>query len=82
MTDTAREPRRSAEAARTHPLADPARRALAMWPRLDRRALRRCASDPACIATHVARRTNLPPEIIRAILGPGLTEEDGEIWFG
>jgi hypothetical protein len=58
------------------------RRALAMWPRLDPRALARCADDPACLAAHVARRTKLPPEMIRAILDPPLGEVDGEFWFG
>ncbi len=57
-------------------------RALALWPRLDRRALGRCAGDPARIARLVARRTSLPPAIIRAILDPGVSEEDQEFWFG
>ena len=58
------------------------RRALAMWPRLDPRALARCAGNPARLARHVSRRTNLPPDIIRAILTPPLAERDGELWFG
>jgi hypothetical protein len=58
------------------------RRALAIWPRLDHRALARCAHDPAALAAHVARRTKLPPETIRAILDPPVGELDGELWFG
>ncbi len=58
------------------------RRALAIWPRLDPRALARCGEDPTCLAAHVARRTKLPPETIRAILAPPLGELDGELWFG
>ena len=57
-------------------------RALALWPRLDRRALRRCADDPVRIARLVARRTMLPPETIVAILGSGVTDRDRELWFG
>lgn len=59
-----------------------ARRAQAIWPRLDRRALARCAGDPARITRLVARRTSLPPAVIRAILDPGLSEVDQEFWFG
>src|SRR5664280_2220546 len=33
------------------------RRAMAMWPRLDHRALRRCHGDTARIAVYVSRRT-------------------------
>lgn len=43
------------------------RRALALWPRLDRRALSRCRGD-ACIASQVAHRTSLPVETIRLML--------------
>jgi hypothetical protein len=42
-------------------------RALALWPRLDRRALSRCG-DTMCIASQVARRTSLPRETIRLML--------------
>jgi hypothetical protein len=52
-----------------------------MWPRLDRRALSRCAGDPVRIARLVARRTNLRPEIIWMILA-GTDELDRELWFG
>lgn len=58
------------------------RRALAVWPRLDRRALLRCAGDPVRITKLVARRTSLPPAIIRAILDPNLSDVDQEFWFG
>ena len=57
-------------------------RALALWPRLDRRALRRCSDDPVRIARLVARRTLLPPETIIEILGGGVTDTDRELWFG
>ncbi len=43
------------------------RRALALWPRLDRRALSRCRGD-ACIVSQVAHRTSMPPETIRLML--------------
>lgn len=58
------------------------RRAQALWPRLDRRALRRCAGDPIRLTKLVARRTSLPPAIIRAILDPGVSDVDLEFWFG
>ena len=69
-------------ARRSRILADTTRRALAMWPRLDRKALSRCAGDPARIATYVSRRTNLPPDIIRAILVRSVTDSERELWFG
>ncbi len=69
-------------ASRPRVLAETARRALLLWPRLERRALARCAGDPACIANHVSRRTSLPPHIVRAMISPGLTDADGEFWFG
>ncbi len=59
-----------------------ARRALAIWPRLDPRALARCADNPSSLAAHVARRTNLPLETIRAILMPPVGETEGQLWFG
>ncbi len=59
-----------------------ARRALAIWPRLDPRALARCADNPTSLAAHVARRTNLPLETIRAILVPPVGEAEGQLWFG
>lgn len=44
------------------------RRALALWPRLDRRALTRCHGDAARIARFVARRTSLSPDTIAGML--------------
>jgi hypothetical protein len=59
------------------------RRALALWPRLERRALRRCGHDPTKIAELVARRTSLPPEaIVRILLVPQTTEDEIGTWFG
>ena len=43
-------------------------RALALWPRLDRRALTRCGCDPARIANYVSRRTRLPTKAIETLL--------------
>jgi hypothetical protein len=43
-------------------------RALALWPRLDRRALARCGCDPARIANYVSRRTRLPTKAIETLL--------------
>jgi hypothetical protein len=76
---TSPDPQRSS---RSHTLAETTRRALAMWPRLDRKALTRCAGEPSCIAAYVSRRTKLPVEIIRAILGSAETDAHREIWFG
>jgi hypothetical protein len=56
-------------------------RALAIWPRLDRRALSRCGGDPRRIARLVARRTALPQEVIVLIL-LDVPELDRELWFG
>jgi hypothetical protein len=65
------------------PLAAVERRALALWPRLDRTALRRCRQDPARIAELVSRRTTLPPEAIREVLlMPAVTEDEVRTWFG
>jgi hypothetical protein len=59
------------------------RRAIALWPRLDRAALRRCRQDPARIADLVARRTTLPPEAIRQVLlTPAVTDDEVSTWFG
>ena len=44
------------------------RRALAMWPRLDRSALRHCRHDPRRIAALVSRRTSISVESILTIL--------------
>jgi hypothetical protein len=45
-----------------------ARRALALWPRLDREKLRRAKDDPRRIARLVARRTTLSVETIVLML--------------
>lgn len=59
------------------------RRALALWPRLDRAALRRCRQDPDRIAALVARRTLMPREAIRSVLEmPPVTEDETRTWFG
>lgn len=69
--------------------AEPAvvRRAMATWPRLDRRALHRCGDDPQRIATVVAHRTRLPRRIVIMMLeapevAPAITPEEVETWFG
>ncbi len=58
-------------------------RALALWPRLDRTALRRCRHDPDRIAALVARRTAMPLDAIRLVLVmPLVSDDDGRTWFG
>ena len=44
------------------------RRALAIWPRLDRRALRRCGGNVARIAAHIAHRTKMAPKAIEMLI--------------
>lgn len=59
------------------------RRALALWPRLDARALRRCGHDPHRIAALVARRTSLSADAIRSMLAmPQVTDDEAATWFG
>ena len=59
------------------------RRALALWPRLDRAALRRCRNDARRIAALVARRTVMPPEAILNVLTmPRVADDDIGNWFG
>jgi hypothetical protein len=59
------------------------RRAMALWPRLDRAALRRCRQDPTRIAALIARRTSLSPEAIKQVLlMPTVSDEDVSTWFG
>ena len=59
------------------------RRALALWPRLDRAALRRCHQDPSRIAALVSRRTSLPPDAIKQmLLMPYVSDDDVSTWFG
>jgi hypothetical protein len=59
------------------------RRALAMWPRLDRTALRRCRHDPRRIAALVSHRTSLPLESIeRLLFASPVTSDEAATWFG
>jgi hypothetical protein len=59
------------------------RRALAMWPRLDAKALRRCGHDPRRIARLVSHRTYLTIEEIRDLLViPIVTDDEVATWFG
>ena len=46
-------------------------RAIALWPRLDHRALRRVDHDPRRMAVLIARRTSLPLETIVTMLTRG-----------
>jgi hypothetical protein len=56
---------------------------MALWPRLDPRALRRCRNDPRRIARLVARRTSLSVEsILVMLLPPVVAAEEAERWFG
>jgi hypothetical protein len=50
------------------PQPDYLSRALVLWPRLDRR-FSRVRRDPNRMAAMIARRTNLSPEAILALLG-------------
>jgi hypothetical protein len=43
-------------------------RAMALWPRLDRRALTRCGCDPARLANYISRRTRMPKQAIETLL--------------
>jgi len=67
---------------------DIARRALALWPRLDATAIRRCHGDPWRIAAVVSRRTTLPTEVIVGMLLSArititrISVVEGETWFG
>jgi len=47
---------------------DYARRALAIWPGIDRRRLRRAHNDPARIGRLVATNTSVPMETILVLL--------------
>jgi hypothetical protein len=68
---------------RSNPALALERRALALWPRLDRAALRRCRQDPARIAALISRRTALSPEAIKQVLlMPTVSDEDVSTWFG
>jgi hypothetical protein len=59
------------------------RRALALWPRLDPAALRRCQHDARRIAALVSRRTTMPPEaILRVLMMPAVEADEIGTWFG
>ena len=59
------------------------RRALALWPRLDKTALRRCGNDPSRIAALISRRTSMPPEqILQVLVMTTPSRDDAESWFG
>ena len=59
------------------------RRAIALWPRLDRRAIARCGDDARCIVRVISRRTALPPYAIYPILFlPTVSEDEAATWFG
>jgi len=58
-------------------------RAFALWPRLDRRKVRRCGGDARCIVRVVSQRTTLPADVIwRILMLPLVSEDEGRIWFG
>jgi hypothetical protein len=58
-------------------------RALALWPRLDRRRLRRCHGDPQRLVALISRRTTLPHETILALLlGTAVSRDEVDRWFG
>jgi hypothetical protein len=44
------------------------RRALAIWPRLDHRALHRCGGNVPRIAAHIAHRTKMTPKAIETLI--------------
>lgn len=69
--------------ARRRRLSTLERRAMALWPRLNSRALRRCGQDPRRIALLVSHRTSLSVEVIVAmLLRPSVTAQETETWFG
>ena len=43
-------------------------RAMALWPRLNRRTVARCGCDAGRIAHYVSRRTRIPAEAIETLL--------------
>ncbi len=69
---------------RDRPLEDRIdRRALALWPGLDRRALGRCRHEPRRVAALVCRRTRLEYETVLALLSvPLLAPVEAAMWFG
>jgi hypothetical protein len=62
------ETRRRQEGVRAPESCPAALRAMALWPRLDRRALSRCGCDAARIANFVSRRTRMPKKAIETLL--------------
>lgn len=69
--------------AQTSGAADLERRALALWPGLDRAALARCHNDARCIAALVARHSTLPPQTVASLLAmPRVADADIGTWFG
>lgn len=77
------EPQQSGVGLATISAAALERRALALWPRLDRAALRRCGNDPGRIAALISRRTAMPPEQIRQVLVMTIpARDDAGTWFG
>jgi hypothetical protein len=61
-------PHRAVPVVRLGSAARVERRALAMWPRLDRAALHRCHGDPRRIAIQIAHRTKMERGVIEAII--------------
>jgi hypothetical protein len=43
-------------------------RAMAMWPRLDHRTLRRCDGNPKRIAALISHRTKMAPKLIEKLI--------------
>lgn len=56
-------------------------RAVAIWPRIDRRILNASHGDPQRLAHALARRTALPEERILEMLVPPAHDEASR-WFG
>jgi hypothetical protein len=44
------------------------RRALAIWPRLDHRALHRCHGEVGRVALYISRRTKMPAKAIALLI--------------
>lgn len=51
------------------------RRAMAIWPRLDNRSLRRCRGSSTCIAAYVSRRTKMTMKAIEWLIADRLQSE-------
>jgi hypothetical protein len=41
---------------------------MAIWPRLDRRTLRRCGGNPRRIAALISHRTTMTPKLIERLI--------------